>query len=97
MRAIKLAFVAVTVAGGAWAALAQPASTVTYIHAGKLLDRPGQPPRGPSTIIVRDGKVAEVREGFVEPEAGAKVVELRDKFVLPGLIDLHVHKQEFGL
>ena len=96
MRAFKLAIVAVVTAGGAWAALAQPASTVTYIHAGKLLDRPGQPPRGPSTIIVRDGKVAEVRDGFVEPEAGAKVVELRDKFVLPGLIDMHVHMFSSG-
>ena len=96
MRAFKLAFVAVLAAGGGWAALAQPASTTTYIHAGRLLDRPGQSPRGPSTIIVRDGKVAEIRDGFVEPEAGAKVVELRDKFVLPGLIDMHVHMFSSG-
>lgn len=96
MRAFKLAIVAVVAAGGAWAALAQPASDVTYIHAGKLLDRPGQPPRGASTIIVRDGKVAEVRDGFVAPEAGAKVVELKDKFVLPGLIDMHVHMFSSG-
>ena len=96
MRAFKLAFVAVLAASGGWAALAQPASTTTYIHAGRLLDRPGQSPRGPSTIIVRDGKVAEIRDGFVEPEAGAKVVELRDKFVLPGLIDMHVHMFSSG-
>ena len=96
MRAFKLAFVAVLAASGGWAALAQPASTTTYIHAGRLLDRPGQSPRGPSTIIVRDGKVAEIRDGFVDPEAGAKVVELRDKFVLPGLIDLHVHMFSSG-
>ena len=96
MRAFKLAFVAVLAARGGWAALAQPASTVTYIHAGTLLDRPGQQPRGASTIIVRDGKVAEIRDGFVVPEAGAKVVELRDKFVLPGLIDMHVHMFSSG-
>ena len=47
--------------------------------------------RGNSTIVVRDGKVAEVRDGFVAPEAGATLVDLSDKFVLPGLIDLHVH------
>ena len=34
-----------------------PAAKVTYIQAGQLLARPGQPARGPSTIIVRDGKI----------------------------------------
>lgn len=63
----------------------------TYIHAGQLLDRPGQAPRGNATIIVRGGKVVEVRDGFVAPEAGARLVDLKDRFVLPGLIDLHVH------
>lgn len=63
----------------------------TYIHAGRLLDQPGQAPRGPSTIIVRDGKVAEVRDGFVAPEANARLVDLKTQFVLPGLIDMHVH------
>jgi imidazolonepropionase-like amidohydrolase len=75
------------VAGQA-AAQAQPA---TVIHAGALLDKPGQAPRGASTLIIRAGKIEAVRDGFVEPEAGAKVVDLRDQFVLPGLIDSHVH------
>jgi len=74
-------------------ALAQPAppAKVTYIQAGTLLDQPGKAPRGNSTIIVRDGKVVEVRDGFVAPEGGATLVDLRSAFVLPGLIDLHVH------
>ncbi|AQA00391.1 Xaa-Pro dipeptidase [Sphingopyxis sp. QXT-31] len=68
---------------------AQPGST--YIHAGRLLDQPGREPRGPSTIIVRDGKIAEVRDGYVAPEAGARTIDLKTGFVLPGLIDMHVH------
>ncbi|MET0587325.1 MAG: amidohydrolase family protein [Novosphingobium sp.] len=68
-----------------------PASPATYIHAGRLLDQPGQSPRGHSTIIVRDGRVAEVRDGFAAPEPGAKLVDLSKSFVLPGLIDMHVH------
>jgi imidazolonepropionase-like amidohydrolase len=70
---------------------AQTPSRVTFIHAGQLLDRPGRPPRGNATIVVRDGKVAEVRDGFVPPDAGATLVDLKDRFVLPGLIDMHVH------
>jgi len=77
------------------AAPARPA--VTYIHAGRLLDRPDRAPRGPSTVIVRDGKVAEVRDGYAQPaEPGARVIDLRDRFVLPGLIDMHVHLWGIG-
>ena len=58
MRRITLAAFTVLAAAGAQAAWAAPAAPqVTYIHAGKLLDRPGQAPRGPSTIIVRDGTI----------------------------------------
>jgi imidazolonepropionase-like amidohydrolase len=74
----------------------QTGPKVTYIQAGALLDRPGKQPRGASTIVVRDGKVAEVRDGFVAPEAGATLVDLKDKFVLPGLIDMHVHLLGIG-
>ena len=69
---------------------------VTFIHAGSLLDEPGKPPRGPSTIVVRDGKVAEIRTGHAAPEGGATLVDLRDKFVLPGLVDMHVHLWGIG-
>lgn len=65
------------------------------IHAGHLLDRPGKAPRGASTLLVRDGRISAVEAGFLEPAAlgaaGARVVDLRERFVLPGLIDCHVH------
>ncbi|WP_375427363.1 amidohydrolase family protein [uncultured Sphingomonas sp.] len=71
-------------------------SVTTYIHAGRLLDQPGQAPRGPSTIVVRDGKVVEVRDGHAAPPAGARLVDLKDRYVLPGLIDMHVHFYSTG-
>lgn len=67
------------------------AASDQYIHAGRLLDKPGQPARGPSTIIVRDGKIAEVRSGLVPVPADAALIDLSTRFVLPGLIDSHVH------
>ncbi len=71
--------------------LAQTAPTSTVIHAGKLLDQPGTPARGASTIVIREGKIAEVMDGFIPAPAGAKFIDLSKMFVLPGLIDSHVH------
>jgi imidazolonepropionase-like amidohydrolase len=70
---------------------AQTNDVVTVIHAGKLLDKPGNPPRGPSTLVVRNGKIAELLSGHQPGPAGATLIDLKDKFVLPGLIDSHVH------
>lgn len=70
---------------GASAAMAAPVT----IHAGRLLAVPGQPVRGPSTIIVDNGRIVSVTAGF-QPATG-QLIDLRDKTVLPGLIDAHVH------
>ncbi len=67
------------------------AGSVIYIHAGALLDRPGQPPRGRSTIVVRDARIEAIHDGLVAPPAGARLIDLNSQFVLPGLIDAHVH------
>jgi imidazolonepropionase-like amidohydrolase len=77
-------------------ATAQPAPADSpgepiVIHAGTLLDRPGRPPRRNATIIVRDGRIEAVQDGLVPPPAGARFIDLSDRFVLPGLIDSHVH------
>lgn len=69
------------------------AGPVTLVQAGRLLDRPGQAPRGPSTVVVQDGRIVEIRDGFVDAAAfpGATVIDQRERFVMPGLIDSHVH------
>ncbi len=73
-------------------ALAAPAfAATTYIQAGRLIAVPGKAVRGPSTIIVDGNRIVEVRDGFVAPPAGARLVDLRGQTVLPGLIDSHVH------
>jgi len=64
---------------------------VTVVQAGQLLDRPGQPARGPSTIIIRGDRIESIIAGIVPGPAGARIIDLSDKFVLPGLIDSHVH------
>lgn len=72
-------------------AQAPAAGPVTIIHAGTLLDRPGQAPRQRASIIVRGGRIEAVQDGFVPVPAGGRLIDLSDRFVLPGLIDSHVH------
>ncbi|MFN3388733.1 MAG: amidohydrolase family protein [Allosphingosinicella sp.] len=73
------------------AAVPPPLDGVTVIHAGTLLDRPGKPPRGPSTLYVSGGRIIEVATGHVPAPPGATFIDLSTRFVLPGLIDSHVH------
>ncbi len=79
--------IAAALASSASAAIAAP----TYIHAGRLIAVPGKAPLGPSTIIVDNGRIVEVRDGHQPPSSGASAIDLRDRTVLPGLIDSHVH------
>jgi imidazolonepropionase-like amidohydrolase len=70
---------------------AQTPEQVTVIYAGQLLDKPGSAARGASTLIIRNGRVAEVLTGHQTGPVGATIIDLKGKFVLPGLIDSHVH------
>ncbi len=73
-------------------AFASPAFADTVvIHAGHVITDAARPAAGASTITVTDGKIVSIADGYADAPAGARVVELRDKTVLPGLIDLHVH------
>jgi len=72
------------------------AGNVTLIHAGELLAVPGQPPARNKTIVVEDDRIVAVRDGFVSAdsiEGEATVIDLSGQFVLPGLMDMHVHLQ----
>jgi len=61
------------------------------LHVGTLLAIPGQPPLSNKTVIIGGNKIVEVLDGFVDPLSGAKTLDLKDQFVLPGLMDMHVH------
>jgi imidazolonepropionase-like amidohydrolase len=62
----------------------------TLIYAGQVLAVPGEDPIEDATIIIHDGKIVGVEEGFLEDD-DATILDKRDMFFLPGLIDSHVH------
>jgi imidazolonepropionase-like amidohydrolase len=66
----------------------------TIIHAGTLLAVPGESPANNQSIIVEGNQIVRVENGFVDPadvSGDVTVIDLSDKFVLPGLMDMHVH------
>jgi imidazolonepropionase-like amidohydrolase len=69
---------------------AQPETT--FVEAGRLLADPANGVvQRDKTLVIRGNQVVEVRDGFVGDASQGKVVDLRQAFVLPGLIDSHVH------
>ncbi len=79
---LALAFLLVPLSATAAEPLALQCERLFEARSGKLL-----PAR---TVVVRDGRVAEVLEGRVEV-AGARAVDLAGHTCLPGWTDLHVH------
>lgn len=71
--------------------------TWLIVQAGQLLDQPGQPARRNATVLIHAGRIQAVRDGyldagaFADAPADTRVLDLRNRYVLPGLIDSHVH------
>ena len=78
-------------AGAAALAMASAGHAETYaIQAGHVIIDAAQAERGPSTVIVESGRISRVDNGFTAP-AGAIVVDERNRTVMPGMTDVHVH------
>lgn len=83
MRTTALALCALALSG---TAMAQNA----VIHAGYLMASPEEGFVARQTILVEDGRIVSVTPGYSRP-AEYELVNLREAYVLPGLIDSHVH------
>ncbi len=69
-------------------------SDVLFIEGGRVID-PAGGVDGVRTVVLRDGKVAEVAERAERPR-DARAIDARGRWVTPGFIDLHVHLREPG-
>lgn len=64
----------------------------TYLHCGKLIDTESGKVLTEMTLVVEGNKIIALNNGYTQPQnAEDKVVDLKSKTVLPGLIDMHVH------
>tara|TARA_R110001592_G_scaffold350672_1_gene646991 strand:- start:145 stop:1425 length:1281 start_codon:yes stop_codon:yes gene_type:complete len=64
----------------------------TYILCGKLVDTKSGIIESRKTIVVEGNKIVNIHNGYVQPKSRIdKIINLKDKIVMPGLIDMHVH------
>jgi imidazolonepropionase-like amidohydrolase len=74
----------------AWVGIAMPAmAQVTVVRAARLLDVETGRMSAPGAVVVEGERIREVNPKTLP--AGARVIELGDATLLPGLMDMHVH------
>lgn len=63
----------------------------TYLQCGKLVDTKAGKILTEKTIVVSGNKIIKVENGFIAGKKNDITIDLKNKTVLPGLIDMHVH------
>ena len=63
----------------------------TLLHCGKLIDGTSENVATQMTVIVEGKIIAGVEKGYTKPATGDKVIDLKSKTVMAGLMDMHVH------
>jgi dihydroorotase len=69
---------------------------VLLIREGRIID-PANRRDEEGSLVIEDGRIAAILPGGAAPERfDGKVIDARGKWILPGLIDMHVHLREPG-
>ncbi len=63
----------------------------TILHCGNLIDVANGEIKKEMSIVVEGNEIANVTSGYLKVGKGDQVIDLKNKWVMPGLIDMHVH------
>jgi len=66
----------------------------TILHCGQLIDVKSNTILKEMSIIVEGNKITDVQKGYTTAGANDKVIDLKNRTVMPGLIDMHVHFEQ---
>ncbi|MEP1445043.1 MAG: amidohydrolase family protein [Paraglaciecola sp.] len=66
------------------------------LHIGNLLAQPGQAAKTEQTLVLKDDLITHIVDGYQDPAIygpDTEMIDLKNYFVMPGLMDMHVHLQ----
>ena len=95
----KLVFLASFICGGALAQAPSPEvrkfikfdQPLIALSNVRVIDGTGAPAQEHRTIILKNGRIDAVTDAAVAPPAGAHVIDLAGRSVMPGLVGMHNH------
>jgi len=61
------------------------------LHVGAMIDVEKSIVKKKQSIRVVDGKIVVIKSGFIESKKGETLIDLKNKTIMPGLMDMHVH------
>ena len=64
-----------------------------YLQCGAIMDVASGKTLSDKTIVVSGNTIEAIKDGYIAGSINDKVVDLKDKTVLPGFIDMHVHME----
>lgn len=86
MRKLYLLLVVATTFTGAMAQR-------TILHCGQLVDTKKVTILTEMSVIIEGTKITQVQKGYIPAATGDQLIDLKNKTVMPGLIDMHVHME----
>src|SRR5829696_7595487 len=63
----------------------------TTLHCGRLIDVKNKKVLEAVSVIIDGNKITDIKNGYVDAGSSAKIIELKNATVMPGLMDMHVH------
>src|SRR5690554_842533 len=83
MRTLLSASILLALSGSAYAD--------TLVYAGTLIDGTQNKPQQQMTIVIDEGRIIGIEQGYKTATAGDLVIDRKDSTVMPGFIDMHTH------
>ena len=65
----------------------------TYLHCGSIVNTQSGKIESEKTIVVSKNKIKSIEKGYITGSDNDVIIDLKEKIVLPGFIDMHVHME----
>lgn len=86
-----VAAVVAAVCAGLWTTAASASPQCTVFRAATVVDVIGGTLRQNADVVVRGDRIASVRRASPKRFEGCRTVDARNRFLIPGLVDTHIH------